>query len=76
VERGAFRAPGSLRSPLHSGRALKRAFGERHTHPVKRTTSTPFSERRAPARRPESTGPSEATGQRPERPAFHAGRHD
>jgi len=41
VERRPFRAPGSLRSPVLSGRALRALAGKRSSNPAKRTTETP-----------------------------------
>jgi len=48
VERGPVGAPGSLRSPVLSGRALRALsgtgtpIGQRLTNPAKRLTETPF----------------------------------
>src|SRR5690349_12972244 len=53
VERGAFRAPGSLRSPMLSGRAL-RALSANAT-PIRKTLHPNALPKGAPpARRPES----------------------
>jgi len=41
VERRPFRAPGSLRSPVLSGRALRALSGKRSSNLAKRTTETP-----------------------------------
>jgi len=49
VERGPFRVPGSLRSPMLSGRALRALSAKRPTHPAKRPTETPFPKGGAPA---------------------------
>jgi len=67
VERGPFGAPGSLRSPMLSGRALKRALGERHTHPVKRPTQTP-----CPTGAPPRAAPTVSRRRTPRKAALRA----
>jgi len=66
VERSAFWAPGSLRSPVLSGRALRALSGKRSSNPAKRPTPTPCPTgaplRAAPEREPQASTPRASEG--------------